>query len=225
MWDRAYECNDDEFQIANRIEKEKFLPLGEISGFEKNLFSGIISNAISCDHIPESHEEANHYSKARMIILATAFDWAFAKLYPDGISHSEQSIAASEQLKKLLRDVAENNDSSSRVRKEAKRLIKIIDAGDSYSSMLLHFEKNEPELFKKLGDNLYNTEEMPFDSAKIADRTNALRNALAHGNQDFSIDLTVLVDTIFLERIVLALQLLYLDVSPEEVVKLVLKAR
>lgn len=212
--------------IPERIKKERYVPFGMAPGFEKNLFQSTIDKSLSIDHIPECHNEANRYSKTRIVILAAAFDWSFSKLFPEGVAHVEKSTEATKTVVAALTDLISKEDQSKKVVEQATRVIKILQDGDSYASKMIYFAKQYPEVFELLGKELYEQEDLAFNIGQITERTQKLRNALAHGNQDFAIDITVLIDSIFLERIVLAMQLLYLGVGDKEtVVSIVKKAR
>jgi hypothetical protein len=217
---KAYDCKSNDSNITECLEKERFLPLGVIKNFEKNLFKSIVSKSISLDHIPESYELRSHYSKARIIVLAAVFEWMFKKNYPKGVSHSAQSTETVEDIRKELEKLAKDKNRNNKFRGEAKRLIGIVE-DDSFSSKLHHFRKHEEQLFLALGTNLYEYHKKEFDHNSIAERIQKLRNNLAHGVHDLKFDEINLIDVLFLERIVLALQFIYLKVPKDQIIEMV----
>ena len=199
------------------------IPLGIVDGFEGALFQEIADGGLLLRHLPPPGS-VRVWDNARIILLAASFDQEASLLYPKGIPHKEATIEARLAVVKALGRAEEevgNKKTRKKVRKLVKRLTRVVEESDSFSSRMFQVYKEHPGLIKGLCPYLGSKESF----ANLAERIQSLRNSLAHGHLEVAYGNSVVDDVLALEKVVLAIQMLRLGLKDEDVVRMVGTAR
>ena len=137
-------------------------------------------------------------------MITAAFEWEFRKLYPEGVSKKDATIRAEEAVAQCIQ---EHIDQSSGKQKEIFKLLK-----KSISFSPLHAEitqtgKDLSGIVGAFGNRLYriNGEELIY--TEMGQRLAQQRNSFAHGNLDKDFKGSSLLDLVFMEYILYAMQL------------------
>lgn len=204
-------------------EVKYHIPLGIVDGFEGALFQKIADGELSLRHLP-SPGRVSIWDDARIILLAASFDQEATLLYPEGIPHEEATIEARSVVVGALGKAegeVRNKKIRKKVRKLAKRLTRVAEEGDPFSSRMVQVYKDHPDLIGSLCPQL--DSKKPF--GQLSERIQSLRNSLAHGHLEVVYGDSIVDDVLALEKVVLAIQMLRLGLKDEDVVRMVDIAR
>lgn len=199
------------------------IPLGTVDGFEDALFQKIADGELPLRHLP-SPDRASVWNDARIILLAASFDQETSLLYPEGIPHKKSTMEARSIVVSALEEAegkAQNKKIGKKVRKLAKRLVRVTEEGDPFSSRMVQVYKDHPDLIKDLCPSFGSRESF----AELAERVQSLRNSLAHGHLEIAYGNSIVDDVLALEKAVLAIQMLRLGLKDEDVVRMVRMAQ
>jgi len=198
------------------MEKGHFISQPNISGFEGKILTDIAYNKIYLKHLPESYLSGKHIDAARFVMITAAFEWEFRRSYPFGIPKSETRIAIEEEVIKEIDKLI--NGSSGEIKKKYKFLRKAI----SFDSLQNEIEKigtDLADIIDRFGDNLYSINNEKLVYTDMGKRLADQRNSFAHGKLDEEFIGLSLLDLIFLEIIIYAIQLNYYGVQPTNIKK------
>jgi predicted nucleic-acid-binding Zn-ribbon protein len=196
------------------LKQGRYIKQIHFAGKEGEIFSDIASGSIYLRHIPESYQSGRHIDAARFVMITAAFEWEFSRQYPEGCTKSKATIDAekdvSNEIQKLIEKVSGKRK---KICKFIKRLIKssplqkeIIQIGKDYSNIIDVF-----------GNHLYqiNGEELKY--SEMGQRLSDQRNHFAHGDLDKDFIGLSLLDLVFMEYVVYAMQLKYYNLSDIEI--------
>ena len=174
----------------------------------------IASNKLYLRHIPKSYDSGQHIDAAKFIMLTSAFEWEFRRIYPNGVKKSEAALAvektATEEIEILFRR------STGRLRNKYRYLKKRIK-DDPLQSEIVQVGTDFAEIINLFGERLYSLSNEKLIYSEMGQRLADQRNHFAHGDLDKDfIDLSLL-DLIFLERIVYAMQLKYYAIEAPKI--------
>ena len=204
-------------------EVKYHIPLGIVGGFEGALFQKIADGELSLRHLP-SPGHVNIWDDARIILLAASFDQEASLLYPEGIPHKESTMEARSVVVGALgkaEEGARNKIIRKKVRKLVKRLARVAEEGDPFSSRMVQVYEDHPCLIEGICSRIGSRESF----GELAERIQSLRNSLAHGHLEVAYGNSILDDVLVLEKVVLAIQMLRLGLKDEEIVRMVKMAR
>ena len=197
--------------IAVEFQQGTYLPLGRFNGLEAGLSQNIADNLISFRHLP-TWANRNIWDCSRCILLAASFDYEFGRLYPNGIRHSKQAIEAKERIDSELADLASSVSKNSTLGVKIRWLRGVLAKSDQFAAKIRQFRGDHRTLVESFGDE-QTLDERAFNA--FAERVQALRNALAHGNMDIDYDEDLVLDSRLLEKIVLAIQLINIGIRSD----------
>lgn len=204
-------------------EVKYHIPLGIVDGFEGTLFQKIADGKLSLRHLP-SPGRVGVWDDARIILLAASFDQEATLLYPEGIPHKESTMEARSIVVGTL-GKAEGEARNKKIRKKViklvKRLTRVAEEGDPFSSRMVQVYKDHSSLIEGLCPCLDSKESF----TELAERIQALRNSLAHGHLEVAYGDSIVDDVLALEKVVLAIQMLRLGLKDEDVARMVDIAR
>lgn len=204
-------------------EVKYHIPFGVVDGFEGALFQKIADGELSLRHLP-SLGRIRVWDDARIILLAASFDQEVSLLCSKGISHKESIIEARSVVVGALGKAegeARNKNIRKKVRELVKRLTRVAEEGDSFSSRMVQVYKDHPDLIKGLCPQFGSKKSF----GKLAERIQGLRNSLAHGHLEVAYGDSIVDDVLALEKVVLAIQMLRLGLKDEDVIRMVNLAR
>jgi len=198
------------------LQKGRYIHLSFILGHEGSILNDIAERTLYTRHIPETYISGNRINAARFIMITAAFEWEFGRAYPDGITKSEETLAieatATTEIQKLI------DGSTGDLKKKYKFLRKLIKS-DSLQSEIIQIGTVLDEIIGVFGQHLYTLNKTELLYSEMGKRLSDQRNHYAHGDLDIDfIDLSLL-DVIYMERIVYAMQLKFHGVEKENIQK------
>ncbi len=137
-------------------------------------------------------------------MITAAFEWTFNKNYPDGITKKPKTIEAENAVtKELDRLINESQGKQKKIYKSLKNHISL----DSLKPKIEQIGKDYAEIIEIFGKHLYSINHETLKYSEMGLRLSEQRNNFAHGNLDKDfVDLSIL-DLVYLERIIYAMQL------------------
>lgn len=198
------------------LKKSKCIKYEYIMGNEGKILTDIAANTLYLRHLPKSSEDGKHIDVDSFIMITAAFEWEFKRNYPDGITKSQSTKETEEIVTKEINELLEN--SKGKKRDKYKFLLKLVKS-DALSSEIVQVCKDYSEIVGVFGERLYSMNEIEFKYSEIGKRASDQRNHYAHGDIDKEFIDEALLDVIFLEYLVYAMQLRFFEVSDENIRK------
>lgn len=200
--------------MAKPLQEERLIKQLHIAGKEGEILTDIASDSIYLRHIPDTYQSGRHINAARFVMITAAFEWEFKRLYPDGIKKSEKTIIAENEVSEEIQHLIDNTTGKKKnILKFLHRLVR----SDSLQTEIVQIGKDFPTVIDVFGNYLYRINNAELNYSEMGQRLSNQRNHFAHGDLDKDfIDLSLL-DLIFLENIIYAMQLKYYDVDDKEI--------
>ncbi len=198
---------DNNQQCEKKIIKDgRYISQHYIAGVEGKILSDIASDTIYMRHLPDSYEAGRHIDAARFVMITAAFEWEFRRIFPDGVSKKDKKIEAEKQAMQVLEELID--DSKGELRDIYKYLYKCIGSSP-LSGKIAFVGKSLAETIDMFGKYLYSLNDEELNYSKMGERLSQQRNNFAHGNLDKDFVGLSLLDLIFLEIVLYAMQLKY----------------
>lgn len=182
---------------------------------ETTILNAIAENTLYMRHLPESREAGQHINAARFVMITAAFEWEFKKLYPDGLRKKDASIKAEETATQTL--TALIAESKGKLKGLYKSLLKNGIGFAPLQSKMVQVGKDLDSIIAPFGKYLCAINKKELNYSKMGERLASQRNHYAHGDLDEDFIGDSLLDLIFLERILYAMQLKRFGVSEESI--------
>ena len=201
---RLYILDDQAETEMGCLKERRFIKQEYISGYEGEILSDIALGLLYTRNIPQTYRQGRTIDAARFVMITAAFEWEFRRLYPDGIKKRQQTIDAentAEAALKLLYD-----DAKGKLKNIYKTLINNIKFAQ-FSSRINHTGKSIGEIVDIFGNRLYRLNGQKLKYSDMGERLGKQRNNYAHGNLDQEFVGLSLLDLIYLEMVVYAMQL------------------
>lgn len=211
---KMYINNMDEESEELPLQKGRYIKQIHIAGKEGEILSDIASDNIYLRHLPETYESGHHINAARFVMITAAFEWEFSRQYPDGCTKSKATIDAekdvSNEIQKLI-------DKVSGKRKKICKFLKRLIKSTSLQTEIIQIGKDYSSIIDIFGNHLYqiNGEELKY--SEMGQRLSDQRNHFAHGDLDKDFIGLSLLDLMFLEYVVYAMQLKNYGLSDIEI--------
>lgn len=186
------------------LKQNRCIKQSIISGHEGRILTDIASNSLYIRHLPKTYEDGRHIDASRFIMITAAFEWEFSRTYPNGVPKKKSTILieskATEALQKLI------DSSTGKLKDKYKYLSKFITL-DSLKTELVKIKDDFDPIIGNLGKHLYslNGEELIYSS--MGERLSSQRNHFAHGDLDEDFIGLSLLDLMYLEYVVYAMQM------------------
>ena len=143
-------------------------------------------------------------------MIMAAFEWEFKRMYPDGIPKDSNTIQIENEAMEAIEDLI--NKSKGKLKKKYKFLKNLISS-DNLQSKIIKTGNDFDDAIGNFGKNLYELNNEILDYSKMGDRLANQRNNFAHGNLNKDFIGFSLLDLIYLEYIIYAMQLRYYGIS------------
>ena len=199
-----YIVNEDIDNETKILEKRRYIKQEYISGVEGKILSDISSDKIYTHHIPESYRSGRIIDAARFVMITAAFEWTFNKNYPSGVSKKPASIKAENDATTTLTELI--NKSKGKLKEIYKFLIKLVGS-NSLQSKIEQMGKDYDDIVGVFGKRLYSMNDEVLKYNEMGLRISKQRNNFAHGNLDKDFIGLSLLDLIYLEYVIYAMQL------------------
>lgn len=213
--------------IENIVEEEKkifeqkrCISQQLISGCEGKLLNDISSGKLYLRHLPRTYADGLRIDASRFVMITAAFEWEFRRCYPEGITKSEQTLIIEEQATNEIQNLI--NNSQGKLKEKYKFLKKLVKS-DSLQSEIIQVGKDYDDIIGNFGRHLYSRNNENLDYKEMGNRLANQRNHFAHGDLDQEFIGNSLLDLIFLEYVIYAMQLKYYGVSDENIRKAINK--
>lgn len=207
------ECVDGEYET---LEKGRFIKLLYLAGNEGSLLSDIAARTLYTRHIPDTYTSGCRINAARFVMITAAFEWEFKRLFPDGIKKSDKTLeveqTATEEIQKLI-------DGCSGDLKDKYKFLRKLIKSSSLQSEVVHTGNELNDIIGIFGERLYSLNDTDLIYSEMGKRIADQRNNYAHGNLDIDFIDKSLLDLIYLERIVYAMQLKYYGLEDKNIQK------
>lgn len=186
-----------------------------ISGHEGQILADIADDKLYLRHLPDSLESSKHIDAARFVMITAAFEWEFDRLFPDGIEKSQQRIDAEHEVSQKLNELIDM--SSGKTKKIYKSLLRCIEFSPSLANKIEKIGSDMGALLEPFGQPLYSLNKEQLNYADMGKRIGDQRNHFAHGDLDEDFIGLSLLDLIFLQRIIYAMQLKSSGIENQEI--------
>ena len=147
-------------------------------------------------------------------MITGAFEWEFRRLYPEGVPRSKKNREIEEIAESAIQDLIAN--SAGRLKKKYQFLKKLLKS-DSLQNEILQVGKDYDDIIGKYGSNLYRLNKFELKYSEMGQRLASQRNHFAHGDLDKDFIGYSLLDLIYMQYIVYAMQLRYYGVSDQNI--------
>ena len=211
---KMYINNMDEESEELPLQKGRYIKQIHIAGKEGDILSDIASDSIYLRHLPETFESGHHINAARFVMITAAFEWEFSRQYPDGCTKSKATIDAekdvSNEIQKLI-------DKVSGKRKKICKFLKRLIKSTSLQTEIIQIGKDYSSIIDIFGNHLYQINGEELNYSEMGQRLSDQRNHFAHGDLDKDFIGLSLLDLMFLEYVVYAMQLKNYGLSDIEI--------
>ena len=97
--------NQDNTSELDTLKNGRYIKQIHISGYEGKILADIAADDIYLRHLPETYRSGRHIDAARFVMIISAFEWEFHRLYPNGIKKSDSRIAAENAVSEKIEQV------------------------------------------------------------------------------------------------------------------------
>lgn len=196
--------NEDVYNEPEILEKRRYIKQEYISGAEGKILNDIAENKIYLRHLPETYRAGISINAARFVMITAAFEWTFNKNYPNGVEKKPATIKAEETAFQVLSGLI---DASKGKLKEIYKFLKKVIGSNSLQAKIEQVGKDYADIVDVLGKRLYSLNEEVLKYNEMGLRLSQQRNNYAHGNLDKDFIGLALLDLVYLEYIIYAMQL------------------
>lgn len=181
-----------------------------ISGHEGQILADIACDSLYIRHLPKTYNDGRHIDAARFIMITAAFEWEFHRAYPNGVPKTETTILVEDQAAEAIKKLIDS--STGKLKSKYKFLSKLIKS-DSLQTELIKIGKDFHSVIGDFGEHLYSLNGEKLIYSSMGDRLSSQRNHFAHGDLDKSFIGLSLLDLIYLEYVVYAMQMKYYEIA------------
>ncbi|HEL1041287.1 TPA: hypothetical protein TVE66_001367 [Streptococcus equi subsp. zooepidemicus] len=202
------------------LKDGRYIQQKYIAGYEGKILNEIAENNVYLRHLGKSFSDSRIIDAASFVLRTAAFEWEFSKLFSEDKWKSEQRKRLEDEVSKELGCLIEI--STGKKKKIYKDLKKSVISYLSLSQKIHQiFEEYGATILDIFGRYMYKINNISYDHSKIGKRIGKQRNNFAHGNLDKEFINESLLDVVFLEQIVLAMQLQYFGIDEIETQKII----
>ena len=186
------------------LEKKRYINHEKISGAEGKILNDIAANKIYLRHIPETYRTGRSIDAARFVMITATFEWTFKKNYPNGITKKPATVKAEALATETLNGLV---DKSKGKLKEIYRFLRNLIGSNSLQTEIEQMGKDYADIVDLFGKRLYSINKETLKYNEMGLRLSQQRNNFAHGNLDKECIGLALLDLVYLEYIIYAMQL------------------
>ena len=149
-------------------------------------------------------------------MITAAFEWEFKRAYPDGLPKKESTLRAESEVESAIQSLI--NQSTGKVKHKYQFLKKLIRT-DSLQNEIIQIGKDFDDLIGTFGRHLYNQNGQELHYEEMGKRLADQRNHFAHGDLSKEFIGLSLLDLIYLEYTIYALQLKHYTIPDDKIRK------
>lgn len=207
---------DETGKSKTEIKKGRFIKKEYISGAEGAILTDIAKDLLYTRHFPNTYESGRHIDASRFIMITAAFEWEFHRLYPDGVPKNEATVKVETEATEAILKLIET--SSGKLKKKFQFLKKLIKS-DSLQTEIVKMGEDYDEIIGVFGKHLYQLNDENLVYSEMGERLANQRNQFAHGDLDKDFIGLSLLDLIYIEYVIYALQLKNYNVGNDNIRK------
>lgn len=196
--------------------KGRFIKQEYISGFEGEILTDIANDLLYTRHFPNTYESGRHIDASRFIMITAAFEWEFHREYPEGVPKKEATVKVEEEATETIQQLIKS--SSGRLKKKYQFLKKLIKS-DSLQTEIVKMGEDFDKIIGVFGRHLYQLNGESLVYSEMGERLANQRNHFAHGDLDKDFIGLSLLDLIYLEYAIYALQLKHYGIDEDYIKK------
>ena len=201
---------------SETLKKGRYIKQIHISGHEGEILSDIACDNIYLRHLPDTYKSGRHINAARFVMITAAFEWEFRRLYPNGVEKSAATIEAEEAVSERIQEhIDETSGRQKKIYKRLKKLVKL----DPLESEIVQMASDFTGILGTFGDHLYRLNGQVLQYSEMGQRLADQRNHYAHGDLDKDFIGLSLLDLIYLEYAIYAMQLNQYGVQNDKIQK------
>lgn len=199
---------------SNTLKKGRFIKQVRISGHEGEILSDIAEDTLYLRHLPDTYQSGRHINAARFVMITAAFEWEFRRLYPNGVEKSEATVEAEKAVSERIQEhIDETGGRQKKIYKRLKKLVK----SDSLKTEIVQMGTDFTGIIGAFGDHLYRINGQKLMYTEMGQRLADQRNHFAHGDLDKDFIGLSLLDLIYLEYVIYAMQLKFYGIDNVEI--------
>lgn len=207
------ETSNTEFDA---LKKGRLIKQEYISGFEGKILNDIADGKLYTRHVPTTYELGHHIDASRFIMITAAFEWEFRREYPNGVPKKEATEKVEKEANEAIQQLIDS--SSGKLKKKYQFLKKLIKS-DSLQTEIVRMGNDYDKIIGNFGRGLYQLNDESLKYSEMGDRLANQRNRFAHGVLDKDFIGLSLLDLIYLEYIIYAMQLKHYGIDDERIKK------
>ena len=202
--------NEIDATETDTLKQGRYIKQTHISGHEGKILTDIAEDNLYLRHLPETYRSGRHIDAARFVMITAAFEWEFRKLYPDGVEKTEATVDAENAVSQKLQEMIEiSTGKKKRIYKFLKKLVKT----DSLEREIVLIGRDFDNTIGIFGHHLYQFNGQELKYAEMGKRLAEQRNHFAHGDLDKDFIGLSLLDLVYMEYVVYAMQLKHYGVD------------
>ncbi len=191
-------------QESETLKKGRYIKQAYVSGAEGAILTDIANSLLYTRHFPNTYESGRHIDASRFIMITAAFEWEFHRAYPDGVQKKESTVKVETEATEAILELIES--SSGKLKKKFQFLKKLIRA-DSLQTEIIKMGEDYDDIIGVFGKHLYQLNDESLVYSEMGERLANQRNNFAHGDLDKDFIGLSLLDLIYLEYVIYAMQL------------------
>lgn len=205
------EAGDDE---SSTLKSGRYIQQKYLAGTEGKILSDIASGMLYLRHLPQTYQSGRTIDAARFIMITAAFEWEYKRNFPDGVPKKEARLKAEAAV---TDEIDEKIKSSAGKKREIYKFLKRLVKSDSLESEIIHTGKVIDNIIGVFGKHLYhlNGEELKY--SEMGKRLSSQRNHYAHGDLDQEFIGLSLLDLMYMEYALYAIQLNYYGIDEKNI--------
>lgn len=216
MFATMYLLEQDGDAEFDTLKEGRYIKQVHVSGHEGEILSDIADDSLYLRHLPDTYQSGRYINAARFVMITAAFEWVFRRQYSNGPQKTATTIAAEEAVSEHIQELIDKtNGKQKKIYKRLKRIVK----SDSLQSEIMQMGKDYADIISGFGDHLYQLNGQELSYNEMGQRLADQRNHFAHGDLDKDFIGLSLLDLIYLEYVVYAMQLKYYGVQDVEIQK------
>lgn len=204
---KLYIVSDNIDNEPEMLERGRYIKQKYINGVEGKILNDIAEDKIYLRHLPETYRVGRTIDAARFVMITAAFEWTFRKNYPNGVEKGEKTIEAENEATAAITKLIEETKGRNKRLKGIYEFLKKLVKSNSLQSEIEQMGKDYCDIIGIFGKRLYsmNGETLVYHDMGL--RISKQRNNFAHGNLDKDFIGLSLLDLIYLEYVIYAMQL------------------
>lgn len=201
---------------SDTLKSGRYIKQAYVAGLEGKILSDIATNMLYTRHFPDTYKAGRSIDASRFIMIMAAFEWEFHRAYPEGVPKKESTIliekTASEAIDNLIKE------SSGKLKRKYQFLKKLIKS-DSLQTEIIKIGEDYDDVIGNFGKRLYRLNNETLVYSEMGQRLADQRNHFAHGDLDKDFIGLSLLDLVYMEYVVYAMQLRFYGMSDDNIRK------